>query len=330
MTPSFRDIASLLERAKRRRRLVILAAAGAGVLAGVLSVLVVAAVALTLGARTGLVRWLATVAAAHALGAGLVWAFRALRRGAWTQEGVARTVAAGAPALRSDLVSAVELAREREALAASGAVSVALLDAHVDRTAQAARAIDLTAAIPARPARRAGLALVGVVAVHAVAFLIGGAPLARAYARVVAGEPHAEAAPSLDPITGDIELTYRYPAHTRREPRTISGTGGEIRAPKGTEVTLRTRADRAVEAAELEVASTSPAGAKPEAAAPLQRLALTVTGGRDLAGSLVVGDGGTYRFRFRSAAGRTVAEGPPIPVVVEPDAFPTVRITAPL
>ncbi len=337
MTPSFRDIASLLERAKRRRRLVILVAGAAGVLAGILAVLMVAAVALTLGARTGLVRWLATVAAAHALGAGLVWAFRALRRGTWTQEGVARTVAAGAPALRSDLVSAVELSREREDLAASGAVSVALLDAHVERTAAAARAIDLPAAIPARPARRAGLALAGVAAAHAVAFLVGGAALGRAYARVVAGDPQAEAAPSLDPITGDIELTFRYPAHTRREPRTISGTGGEIRAPKGTEVTLRTRADRVVEAAELELTSTSPvrpersaAGAESTDAPAIQRLALTVTGGRDLAGALVVGDGGTYRFRFRAASGRAVAEGPPIPVIVEPDAFPTVRITAPV
>jgi hypothetical protein len=55
-----------------------------------------------------------------------------------------------------------------------------------------------------------------------------------------------------------------------------------------------------------------------------------VAGGRDLSGALAVGDGGTYRFRFRTAGGRTVAEGPPIPVVVEPDAFPTVRITAPV
>ena len=345
MSQTFRDIATLLDRAKRRRRQVILATAAAGVLAGLLSVLVAGAVAVALGARTGLVRWLAAVACAHALGAALIWAWRALRRGASTQEGVARVVTAGAPALRSDLVSAVELTRERESLAASGAISVALIDAHVARTAEAAGGIDLRTAIPSRPARQAGLALAGVALVHALAFLVGGAALGRAYARVVAGEPQAAAAPSLDPITGDIELTYRFPAHTHREPRTVSGTGGEIRAPKGTEVTLRTRADRPVERAELEIEGgvpgpPSPAPAKtegPPAPAPkeptpepLRTVALAISGTRDLSGALTVGDGGTYRFRFRTASGRTVAEGPPIPVVVEPDAFPTVRITAPL
>ncbi len=321
MSASFRDIARLLDRAKRRRSQVILAAAGAGALAALLGALLAGAVALTLGTRTGIARGVTLTAGALALVAALAWAIRAIRQGAWTPEGVARTVAAGSPALRSDLVSAVELTREREALAASGAVSLALVDAHVERTAEAVRGVDLAAAIPSRPARRAGLALAGVVAASLVAFLVGGAALGRAYARVVAGDPLAVAAPSLDPITGDIELTYRFPAHTRREPRTVSGTGGEIRAPKGTEVSLRTRADRVVEAAELEVTS---------ATAPLQRIALAVSGGRDLSGALAVGDGGTYRFRFRTASGRTVAEGPPIPVVVEPDAFPTVRITAPV
>jgi hypothetical protein len=59
-------------------------------------------------------------------------------------------------------------------------------------------------------------------------------------------------------------------------------------------------------------------------------VALAVSGARDLSGALTVGDGGTYRFRFRTRSGRSVAEGPPIPIVVEPDAFPTVRITAPV
>ena len=57
----------------------------------------------------------------------------------------------------------------------------------------------------------------------------------------------------LDPITGDIEVTYQYPAYTKRDPRTLSGTGGDLRAPRGTEVRLVTRADRVVKAAELVV-----------------------------------------------------------------------------
>lgn len=328
MTASFRDIAGLLDRAKRRRRLVILATAGGAGLAAALGLAVAGALALHLGARTGTVRWPVGLAVAGVIAAATAWAARALRGGASSPEGVARAVTAGAPALRSDLVSAVELERARPSLAAAGGTSLELLDAHVARTAEAVRGLDLAAAIPSRPARRAGLALAGVALLHLLAFAVGGAALGRAYARVLAGDPVPEAGPSLDPITGDIELTYRYPAHTHREPRTVSGTGGEIRAPKGTEVSIRTRADRPVERAELEVSGA--AGARGDEPPPLQRIALSVSGSRDLTGQLVVGDGGSYRFRFRTASGRAVAEGPPIPVVVEPDAFPSVRITAPV
>ncbi|HYG69914.1 MAG TPA: hypothetical protein VD838_19715, partial [Anaeromyxobacteraceae bacterium] len=57
--------------------------------------------------------------------------------------------------------------------------------------------------------------------------------------------------------------------------------------------------------------------------------ALTVTGDRDLEGRFSVLEGGSYRFRFLDAKGKVVAEGPPIPIVVEPDAFPEVKIVTP-
>ncbi|HET9555108.1 MAG TPA: DUF4175 family protein [Anaeromyxobacteraceae bacterium] len=342
MAAAYADIARLLDQAKRRRgRIILVAAAGAGLAIG-LALILAGSVALVLGARAGVARFTALGVAAVGLAAAIAWAAWAWRRGAFTAEGVARAVAAGQPALRSDLVSAVELSRERETLARTGAASVELVDAHVAMTAEAVKGLDLAAAIPDRPARRAGWVLAGVLGAHLVAFVAGGGPLARAYGRVLAGDPVAAAAPSLDPITGDIELTYRFPAYTKREPQTISGTGGEIRAPKGTEVSVKTRADRKVEAAELIVdAPAAPAPAPPPAppagvaerkapAAPAsQRVALAVANGRDLTGALVVGDGGSYRFRYATRGGKTVAEGPPIPIVVEPDAFPTVRITAP-
>jgi Domain of unknown function (DUF4175) len=343
MSAAYADIASLLARARRRRtRLVLLAALGAGLGAALASTLAGSA-ALHLGVRTGLARWPALAVAGAALLLAIGWAALALRRVARTPEATARALAAADPALRSALVSAVELTRERGRLAESGAASVAFVDAHVARTAEAIQRFDLAAAIPARLARRAGLALAGVSLLTGLVLLTGGAPLRSAYGRVLAGDPVAAAAPSLDPITGDIELTYRYPAYTRRDPRTVSGTGGEIRAPKGTEVELRTRADRPVEAAELEVsvaaaaapvaatsavAGGSTAPVRPAAPA-VSRLSLAIANRRDLSGRLVVGDGGSYRFRFRTGSGRVVAEGPPIPVIVEPDAFPTVRITSP-
>ncbi len=369
MSVAYGEIARVLDGARRRQVwIVVLGALGFGAAAAALCLLSGAA-ALALGARAG-IRPLSLAGAATALVAAAAWAIRALLRTAWTEEAAARTVGKDEPALRSDLVSSVELARERTDIQATGRFSIALVDAHLARTAERARAISLTQVIPDRLARAGGLALLAVALLNGAALLLGGAPLARAYGRLLA-RASANVAAAIDPITGDIELTYRYPAYMRREPRTISGTGGEIRAPKGTEVELRTRADRKIEAAEIAVQleaypfrpstsgpgeSSKQGGAGPyaqgerdsapvraersgrEAAAeskhdedrpPLKRFALAVAGGRDLSGRLVVEEGGSYRFRFLDWRGRAVAEGPPIPVAVEPDAFPEARITAP-
>ena len=338
MPGAYGDIARVLGGARRRQVRLVLLGAGAAGLALALLCLLAGAVALGLGARTPF-RVIALAGACLGLAASLSRGALALLRSARDDAGAVRAMAWGRSGLRSALLSAVELAGGREEIAASGRFSVALVDAHLDRTAASARAIDLRQAIPDRPARRAGLALAAVLGAHLAAFVVAGPPLGRAYARVLRGDPAGAPRAQVDPITGDVEITYRYPAYMRREPRTLSGTGGELRAPKGTEVLLRTRADRPVQRAELDVASELPGPAPgDEARAPggssapgalTGRFALQVTGGRDLAGRLVVGDGGSYRFRFLDARGRTVAEGPPIPIVVEPDAYPEARILSP-
>jgi hypothetical protein len=330
MSVAYGEIARVLDGARRRQvRIVVLGALGFGA-AGAALCLLSGAAALALGARVG-VRALSLAGAATALAGAAAYAVRALLRTAWSEEAAARTVARDAPALRSDLVSSVELVRERPDIQATGRFSLALVDAHLARTAERARAVDLARVVPDRFARAGGLALLAVAVVNGAALLLAPGPLSRSYGKLLArAAPGAPAA--VDPITGDIELTYHYPAYMKREPRTLSGTGGEIRAPKGTEVELRTRADRKVEAAEiavqLEADPVDPAS-KHERAPPVKRFALTVGGGRDLSGRLLVAEGGSYRFRFLDRRGRAVAEGPPIPIAVEPDAFPEARITSP-
>ncbi len=321
---AYGEIARVLGGARRRQVwVVLLAAVGSGA-AGAVLCLLVGAGALGLGARAW-VRPLALVGAGVAALGAAAWAALTLLRTAWSDEAAARTVGAREPGLRSDLLSAVELSRERADVQASGRFSVALLDAHVQQTAGRARSVRLEEVVPSRLARRALLALAGVLAANALAVLVAGGALGKGYARLLARA--AAAAPSVDPITGDIELTFRYPAYMRREPKTLSGTGGEIRAPKGTEVELHTRADRQVEAAELEV--TAEVEGKEGPATATRRLALAVQGSRDLSGRLLVEGAGSYRFRFLDRRGRAAAEGPAIPVAVEPDLPPEARIVSP-
>ncbi len=412
MSVAYGEIARVLEGArKRQERVVLLAAAGFGLAAALLCVFVGAA-ALAMGARIG-ARPVALAGGITAVVAAIAAAVRSLLRTAWSDEAAARTVARGEPALSSDLVSSVELFRERGDIQATGRFSLALVDGHVERTAARARRVDVARAISDRWARRGGLALLGVALVHGVAFLLGGAPFAHAYGRVISGDPGGTSRAAVDPITGDVELTYRYPAYMKRDPRTLSGTGGEIRAPKGTEVTLSTRADRPVKAAEIAVeyaavpltptlsprqergereessrsapraqreesspsapraqreeSSPSASRAQREESSPsapraqreessrsapraqreeslpspprrggegqgegaIYHHSLTVKNGRDLTGSFLVEEGGSYRFRFLDARGKAVAEGPPIPIAIEEDAFPEARITEP-
>ncbi len=302
--------------------------------------LFVGAAAFALGVRAG-VRAAALAGGGTAALAAATWAMRVLLGTAWSEEATARTVARDEPAFRSDLVSSVELERDRTDIQASARYSLALVDAHVERTAARAGQVDVARAIPDRWARHGGLALVAVAALHGLTFLFGGGTFARAYGRILAGEPGGAPGPIVDPITGDIELTYEYPAYMRREAKTLSGTGGEIRAPKGTLVGLKTRADRDVKVAEIALEapfdsvhperSAREAGAESKRAAspPAKRYALSVANRRGLSGRFPIEEGGSYRFRFLDGRGKLLAEGPPIPIAIEPDGSPEARITAP-
>ncbi len=334
MAVAYADIARVLSGARRRQFRVVLATALALGLAGTLLALLGGAAALALGAD-GVARAASLALAVLSLVAAAGWAGRALWRQARRPEAVARAVAAADPSLRSALVTSVELEREYPDVAASGRFSIALVDAHIERTAERARAIDLARAVPSRAARRAGLALGAIVLAQALSLVAFRPALGRAYARLLGGETVPAAAHRAEPITGDVEVAYVYPAYMRRPEKKLSGTGGEVTAPKGTEVRLRTRSDRPVSEAELLIAPAS-APPQPESRSDggegggegPRSFALAVAGGRDLAGGFTVDSPGTYRFRFL-ARGKVVAEGPPIPISVEPDAFPEVRITAP-
>ncbi len=217
--------------------------------------------------------------------------------------------------LRSALRSAVEL---RQLAAARGAgASRDLIEAHAIATAERVGEVNVARA---RPAGVSSWLLAAGLLFVALDLLLGtaGPPgLVAGFAALLSPRPAAGARSSAarDPITSDVTLTYLYPAHTHLAPRTVTGTDGTITAPAGTQVRLQTRADRAVAAAAAVVDGAS--------------VPLDVAGGRDLSGTLVVRRAGSYRFRFLGAGGRTLAEGPPIPIALQADAPPEVAIDAP-
>jgi len=338
MNEGYVEIARVIEQARVRRRRILLGAAVLRAAARGAACLLGGALGVAAGAQVGFARpvTLMGILAAVALEA---WrAARELRAGR-DPETVARAITESDGHLRSTLLSAVELDRSRGEIEASGRFSLALVDGHVAQASRAAAAVDLLRAIPSLPVRR-GARVLAAVAGATLLLLLASGSLRAGYRRVLAGEP-VVARVALDPITGDVELTLHFPTYMQRDPKTVSGTGGEVRAPRGTEVALKTRADRPVKGAEIEVESVGATGPSPPSPAregelgggadrkAPTRIPLTVTGDRDLAGRFTVDGGGTYRFRFLGPRGRSVAEGPPIPIIVEPDAFPEIRITSP-
>ncbi|MHB1843946.1 MAG: DUF4175 family protein [Deltaproteobacteria bacterium] len=214
------------------------------------------------------------------------------------------------PRLRSAVRSAVELRR-----AGGRGFSPALLAAHAQWADERASGLDVSRLLPGR---RAALILAGgaLIAVLDLVLALAGPPQWRdGFAALIRAPTAALPQAGREPITGDIELTLLYPAHTHRPPKTVSGTSGEVSAPAGTQVRLATRADRDIRAATLVVNGTV--------------VPLSISGKRELSGSFVISRAGSYFFRFFDASGRVVAEGPPVSIAIEIDAPPRVTIDAP-
>lgn len=224
----------------------------------------------------------------------------------------AKLLGAQLPGLNLDLLAAVELSR---ALGRAEDFSPDLARAFLrDVDARAAR-LSVSTLVDGRPSRRAALALVATVFTLLGLLVVRGGAMRAGLARVLlptpAGEPLRRT-----PITGDVELTYRYPAHTGLEPRTLPSTTGDVSAPTGTEVTYRTRADRDLDGAVLVMGADA------------KRVPLRVEH-RELSGTFVVTESGPFHVAFVEGS-KLVAEGPDQSITAEADQTPQARITAPL
>lgn len=223
----------------------------------------------------------------------------------------ARGLASRIPELNFDLLAAVELSR---ALGKPDDFSPELARAFLRQVDAKASQLSVASLVDRRPLRRASLVFVtvAVAALTVVAFKRETLTLGLKQTLMPAEAVELRR----QPITGDVELVYRYPAHTGLDVRSIPSSTGDISAPTGTEVTLKTRADRDVEAAALVM---TPGDTR----VPLQ------VDKRELSGSFVVKESGQYHVIFLDGKD-VVAEGPDQSVTAEADEPPQARIIAPL
>lgn len=283
---------------------------------GALFAVIVAVVALLGGAALGLVAPRAAVAlivvgALASIALLVVFGVVLPRRRFGDDERTARMLATLAPNLNLDLLAAVELSK---ALGHRDDFSPELARAFLrDVDARAAK-VSVSSLIDPTPTKRAAMALV-VTVFAAMALLVWKGGALRAGLANALTPADADEVVRRQPITGDVELTFKYPPHTGLEPRTLPSTTGDISAPTGTEVTFRTRADRDVDAAALLMGA--------------QRVPLAVEKKRQLTGTFVVSESGTFHVAFLDGKD-VVAEGPDQSLTAEVDQQPQVRVTSPL
>ncbi len=219
------------------------------------------------------------------------------------------------PVLRAGLVPAVELALEMEV--GGECFSAPLARAHIEQMANALSSLSIKKVLPSQPIQQAAKWVGITILLGAITSIICWKAVTEGWQRLLTRHSSGKSVllQLQEPITGEIELTYIYPAYTGLPTRTLPITAGEISAPKGTRVHLKTRADREIGGALLIVG---------EVKTPLK-----VSSGRDLSGTILVSDSGYYRFRFNDAQGKQLVEGPPIPIAVEEDVRPKVSIISP-
>ena len=130
---------------------------------------------------------------------------------------------------------------------------------------------------------------------------------------LVHGPPAAAPAPAASELrVSDLAVTYYYPDYLGAPARTVTGSDGTLRAPKGTQVSLEGRFVPQVASARLVVNDAVRGEAK-------------VVGGAFSVSFPLLAEG-TYRFESRVGAGDArVSEGRPI--LLESDESPVVRLT---
>jgi hypothetical protein len=204
--------------------------------------------------------------------------------------------------------------------------SRALCDAHIEATSRRIAEGGGLDSLPGVALERAVPTLVGaaVVGFIVIAWALAGSSSwqvrwDKLFSDAGAQRALDERAASLLPLVTDLKLTLRFPAYMQEHDEVIPGSSGDVTAPRGTEVIVEGRADRAIERATLLVGE--------------DEIAAEVKDGRTVIGRFVVNQNGTYRFRI-DPVGAGLGAGPELDpvahrITVRPDAAPTVTLEEP-
>lgn len=232
---------------------------------------------------------------------------------------VARWVGTRRPAVASDLLSSVELAR---APTRAGAPSSVLVDALLESTSARLRDVRPEALLDRHELARAGRWLAAAVLANIAALALAPAAVADGWRALLLSPrtPFDDARLSEVPLVGDLEATLEFPAYAKRPPLTLPSSSGDLRGLPGTTVTLRARVLVPSRAAELVIEGDG-GGAPRTLPATLE--------GDIVTAKLTIDASARYRFALVAPGGGRSLEATPRLIEAEPDQAPAVQLMAP-
>ena len=118
------------------------------------------------------------------------------------------------------------------------------------------------------------------------------------------------------PVIGDITLTYRYPAYTGLMSRTISGSSGDVKALKGSEVEILASSNQRIASASILVNAST-------------KVPMAVETVNTIKGCLIVLEDGSYSFEVIPVGEKLGHTSQSHKIVVEEDAYPEINILSP-
>jgi len=123
------------------------------------------------------------------------------------------------------------------------------------------------------------------------------------------------------PLVGDMRLTYTYPSYTKLAPRVIEGSDGRIETLPATQVLFEAVADEEIKDASLVLLNTS--------GKTIRTVPMTLLGERQLKAQLSVMESGRYYIALTTSQGDKKRGRREHPIVVKPDAHPTISMDTP-
>lgn len=271
-----------------------------------------------------------------ALVGGLIVTVIVPTRQSGTDMGIARRVGTACPEMASDLLSAVEFCRQRDAderderSAARG--SPVLVDAFLAQISARVDTVQLRSVVSSRPLARAAIWCVAALGCLSASLLASPGHLVHGWERVLYPtdpRPFGGARMSGTPLVGDIRITVDYPAYTERAPRSLPSASGDVRAMPGSAISIETRALIPAFSARILLWQESPANTASAELESIIDIPFDVTDERVLQGQFRLQAAGEYRFSIEGIDAERHVEAQTRRIELEPDRPPEVQLYTP-